>query len=156
MNRKDLLLVGAVLVTLLLSGCAAPTPTPTPIPPTVTAIPPTATPTIRLATSVEEIAGIWQKTTGVGYIRFNEDSTFNQSRGFDSLDSHPFATCEIWFEGTQMFIGECNVSGVPPCRNPVAIYEVWVLEGNRIQITAVDDSCAPRRNDTVRVYQAVH
>ena len=143
------------MIVLLLVGCGAPTSTSTPIPPTATAIPPTATPTVRLATSVGEIAGTWQKTTGAGYIRFNENGTFDQARGFDDLDSTPFAICEFWFEGTQMFIGECDVSGVPPCSNPVAIYEIWVLEGDRIQIAAVDDSCTPRVNDTVREYQAV-
>lgn len=160
MDRQKLSqqVMGAMLITLLLVGCGAPA-APTPMPPTATptVAPPTATPTpaVRLATSVEEIAGTWQKTTGAGYIRFNEDGTFDQARAFDDLDSHPFAICEFWFEGTQMFIGECTVSGVPPCTNPVAIYEVWLLEGDRIEIVAIEDKCSARRRDTATVYDPV-
>lgn len=176
--------LGAMLITRLLVGCgtpaatpiaptatpttepptATPTPvpptaTPTPIPPTATptAEPPTATPTqaITLATSADEIAGTWQKTRGTGYIRFYEEGTFHQARALDDLDSHPFAICEFWFEGTQMFIGQCSVSGVPPCGDVIAIYEVRLLEGDKIQIVAIEDSCSPRRGDTATMYDAV-
>jgi hypothetical protein len=160
MNRREFYqqVILAVLVTLLLAGCGGAASPPTPIPPTATptAVPPTPTPTVRLATSIEEIAGAWEKISGAGYIRFNDDGTFDQARSLGGLDSRPFATCEFWLEGSQMTIGQCRVFGVPPCTNPTASYEIWLLEGNRIEIVAINDSCSPRRNDTATVYQAAN
>lgn len=141
----------------------APTPTATTAPPTSaptqapTAAPPTSAPTpaFTLATSAEEIAGPWKKTRGVGYIRFYEEGSFHQARALEDLDSHPFAICEIWFEGTQMFIGQCSVSGVPPCGDIIAIYEVRLLASGRIRIVSIEDSCSPRRHDTATEYEPV-
>jgi hypothetical protein len=107
-----------------------------------------------LATSLEEIAGTWQKATGAGCIRFDDDGTFRQARRRDALDNSPFAICEIWFEGTQLSVGKCTVSGVPPCGDRVAIYEVRLLGSGRIEIVVIDDACSPRRLDTATVYSA--
>lgn len=167
MNRQmlDQSIVG-VMIGLLLVGCSGPTDTPIPSTAAPTTERPAATPTpepptatstqaFTLATSADEIAGTWQKTSGSGYIRFFEEGTFNQARALDDLDSHPFAICEFWFEGTQMVIGQCTVSGVPPCGDAVAIYEVRLFEDDRIQIVAIEDSCASRRGDTATMYDAV-
>jgi hypothetical protein len=108
-----------------------------------------------LATSLEEIAGSWQKTIGAGCIRFQDDGTFRQARRLGALDDSPFAICEIWFEGTQLFVGQCTVSGVPPCGEAIAIYEVRLLESGGIEIVAIEDNCSPRRLDTATVYDAV-
>jgi hypothetical protein len=135
---------------------APPTATPTPAPPTPTPPPATATstPAFTLAASLEEVVGTWQKTTGAGCIRFDGDGTFRQAQRRDALDNSPFAVCEIWFEGTQLSVGKCTVSGVPPCGDRVAIYEVRLLGPGRIEIVAVDDDCSPRRLDTATVYSA--
>jgi hypothetical protein len=134
-----------------------PTATPTPEPPTSTLPPPTptSTPVFTLATSPEEIAGTWQKTIGAGCIRFQADGSFRQARRRDALDDSPFAICEIWFEGTQLFVGECTVSGVPPCGDAIAIYEVRLLDSGELEIVAIKDDCSPRRLDTATVYSAV-
>jgi hypothetical protein len=107
-----------------------------------------------LAKSSQEIAGTYQKTIGAGCIRFQEDGTFRQVRRLNELEDSPFAICEYHFEGTQMQVGECQVSGVPPC-NVDAVYEVRLLEGGGIEIVAIDDECEPRRLDTATVYDAV-
>jgi hypothetical protein len=175
MSRRRLFqrIFGLTLVVLLLAACggapAEPTTTPTPVPPTATPtrVPPTATATaalptatptqaFTLATSLEEIAGTtWQKTAGGGYIRFYEDGTFHQARALDALDDSPFAICRLWFEGTQMFYTELSVSGVPSCGDTIAICEVRLLEGDRLKIVSVEDSCGPRRRDTATMYEAV-
>ena len=184
MSRRRLFqrIFGLTLVVLLLAACggapaelaATPTPvpptatptrvsptaTPTRVPPTATATAalPTATPTqaFTLATSLEEIAGTtWRKTAGAGYIRFYEDGTFHQARALDALDDSPFSICRFWFEGTQMFHTELSVSGVPSCGDTIAICEVRLLEGDRLKIVSIEDSCGPRRRDTATMYEAV-
>jgi hypothetical protein len=84
-----------------------------------------------------------------------EDGTFRQARRRDALDNSPFAICEVWFEGTQLFVGQCTVSGVPPCEDAIATYEVRLLEGGGIEIVTIEDACSPRRLDTATVYHAV-
>jgi hypothetical protein len=108
-----------------------------------------------LATSLEELAGTWQKTIGAGCIRFDEDGTFRQARRRDALDDSPFAICETSFEGTQLLVGQCTVSGVPPCGDATAVYEVRLLESGGIEIVAIEDDCSPRRLDTATVYDPV-
>jgi hypothetical protein len=108
-----------------------------------------------LATSVEEIAGTWRKTAGVGYIRFYEDGIWRQARTLDALDGRPFAICEIWFEGTQLSVGQCTVFGVPPCGDAIAIYEARLLQGGGLHLVAIKDSCRPRKLDTATTYEAV-
>ena len=175
MSRRGLFqrIFGLILVVLLLAACggapAESTATPTPVPPTATPtrVPPTATATaalptatptqaFTLATSLEEIAGTtWRKTAGAGYIRFYEDGTFHQARALDALDDSPFSICRFWFEGTQMFHTELSVSGVPSCGDTIAVYEVRLLEGDRLKIVSIEDSCGPRRRDTATMYEAV-
>jgi hypothetical protein len=124
-------------------------PTPTPAAPALT-----PTPFFTLANSAEQIAGTYQKTMGAGCIRFQGDGTLRQARRVDALDDSSFAICEIRFEGTQMQVGECTVSGVPPC-NVHAVYEVRLLEGGGIEVVAIEDDCGPRRLDTAALYDAV-
>jgi hypothetical protein len=98
---------------------APPTATPTPEPPTAT-----ATPDFTLATSVEDVLGTWHRPGRDLYIRFYDDGTWHQAHALSTLDDSPYAICEIWFEGTQLFVGECSVSGVPSCGDGIAVYEV--------------------------------
>jgi hypothetical protein len=108
-----------------------------------------------LATSIGEIAGTWRKAAGVGYIGFYEDGIWRQARTLDALDDRPFAICEIWFEGTQLLVGQCTVFGVPPCGDAIAIYEARLLPGDGLRLVAIEDSCAPRMHDTATTYEAV-
>jgi hypothetical protein len=146
MNYQKLLqqMIGVTLAMLLLVGCDTP-------PTTLVSEAPAAT----LATSAEEIVGTWHKTIGAGYIRFYEDGAFHQARALDNLDSKPFAICEFRFEGTRMFTKEISVSGVPSCGDAIGIYEVRLLEDDKIQIASIEDKCSPRRSDTATVYEPV-
>jgi hypothetical protein len=135
---------------------APPEPTATQVEPTATPIPPTPTPTqvFTLVTSAEEIVGTW-----LGFaicIRFYEDGTFNKALSLDKLDSHPYAVSKFWFEGTQMFIEEISVSGVPSCGRKIGIYEIRLLEDDNIQISTIKDQCSQRVNSTGGIYQPVH
>jgi hypothetical protein len=172
---------GLTLAVLFLAGCggapAEPTATPTPVPPTVTptAAPPTATPTpvpptatptpkpptstptpaFTLAASIEDIVGTWHRPGSASYLRFYEDGTFHQARTLNALDNIPFAVSRFWFEGTHMFHTELSVSGVPSCGDVTAIYKVRLLEGDRIKIVSIEDSCSARRREMATVFDAV-
>ncbi len=117
---------------------------------TPTSVPPTNTPTpdFTLASSITDIAGVWQSQAKGLYFRFFEDGILHQAHSLDSLDTEPYAICEIWFEGTQMYLKEKAVSGVPSCGDDPAIYEVHLLLGGHIQIVKVQDKCPPRAGDT--------
>jgi len=171
MNRPKLSaqLVGIILIALLFVGCGTPaaisTPNPptltqtvipststhTPVPPTdtPTAVPPTrtATPTFTLATSIADIAGVWHNSRKGLYFRFNEVGTLEQANSPGGLD-FPFAVLDIWFEGTQMYLKEKEVYGVPSCGDEPAVYEVWLYQDSTIQIKTIKDSCIPRAGDT--------
>ncbi len=54
-----------------------------------------------------------------------------------------------------MFIKELSVSGVPSCGDTIAIYEVRLLEGGKIQIVSIEDKCSPRRGDIAGKYKPV-
>jgi len=129
-----------------------PASTPTSLPPTATptAVPPTSAPTlaITLATSITDIVGVWQSPAKGLYFRFFEDGILHQAHSLDRLDTEPYAISEIWFEGTQMYLKEKAVSGVPSCGDDPAIYEVRLLSGGYIQIVEVQDKCPPRAGDT--------
>ena len=141
-----------------------PEPTATQVEPSVTPIPPTATPTVRsltatptqvftLVTSAEEIVGTW---LGAAFcIRIYEDGTLNKAWSLDKLDSHPYAVSKFWFEGTQMFMEQISVSGVPSCGKEIGIYEIRLLEDDNIQISTIKDQCSHRVNFTRGIFEPV-
>jgi len=135
---------------------ASPTATPTAIPPTPTA-PPTSAPTqaFTLATSIEDIIGTWHSSRKNLYLRFYGNGTLHQSHSLDSLDYQPYAISEIWFEGTQMYLKEKAVSGVPSCGDTPGIYEVRLFPDGKIQIVRIKEKCSPRAGDTALQYDPV-
>lgn len=167
--------IALTLVILVLVGCVSPAAEPTPIPSTAThtsipptpvpstdtptAMPPTATPTpvpptkqpteaFTLATSITEIVGAWQSPAKGLYFRFFEEGILNQAYSLDRVDTAPYSISEIWFEGTQMYLKEKSVSGVPPCGDDPAVYEVHLFSDGHIQIVKIRDKCSPRAGDT--------
>ena len=147
---------------------APPEPTATQVEPTATPIPPTTTPTARpltatptptqmitLVTSVEEIVGTWRKEDTL-YIRIYEDGTLNKAWSLDKLDSHPYAVNKFWFEGSQMFMEEISVSGVPSCGKMTGIYEIRLFEDDNIQISTIKDQCSHRVTFTRGIFQPVN
>ena len=50
---------------------------------------------------------------------------------------------------------EVAVSGVPSCGKAVARYEVGMLEDGNIQLTAIQDDCIKRAEETAGVYEPV-
>jgi hypothetical protein len=128
---------------------APPTSSPTPVPtaapptsspaPTATAAPPTVAPTppFTLATPVKDVVGIWHSAGKSIYLRFYEDGTPHQSHSLDGLNHEPYAKSKVWFEGTQMFLKETAVSGVPPCGATPAIYEARLLPEGRIRLVKI-------------------
>jgi hypothetical protein len=128
---------------------------PTSLPPTArpTIEPPTATPTevYTLATSADEILGMWVGS-GVFYIRFDGDGTFRQAHSLEEL-GEPYATSAFQFEGTEFVTTEISVSGVPSCGEKVGRYKIQLLENGNIQIIEIKDQCAPRAGDTVGEYE---
>ena len=133
-----------------------PTATPISPTPTATARPLTATPTqmFTLVTSAEQIVGTWL-IGAAPYIRINEDGTLHKAWSLDKLDSHPYAVNKFWFEGTQMFMEEISVSGVPSCGKEIGIYEIRLLEDDNIQISTINDQCSHRVTFTRGIFEPV-
>lgn len=145
--------VGAMMAMLLLAGCVAPAATP--LPPIFTAGSPAAPPTQAspLATAIEDIVGTWH--SGQVYLRFHEDGTMEWGDALDALDSQPYATGNIQFEGTRMTLKETSVSGVPSCGEALGNYEVQLLPDGKIKIMTIAEECAPRAGDTALEFEPV-
>jgi hypothetical protein len=135
--------------------------------PTNTSVPPTNTPeplTMNsmdetssecvLATSAEEVIGSWQAGGG-RFILFDDEGLFSQARFLSQLDDQPYAVSSYRFDGSELLIVEVSVSGVPSCGNAAALYEVELLENGNIQLTAVQDNCVNRADETSGVYESV-
>ncbi len=152
-QRLSQQVVGAMVAMLLLAGCVGPAGTP--LPPIFTAGPPAApaTQAFPLATSIEDIVGTWH--SGAVYLRFHEDGTMQWADTLDELDSQPYATGNIQFEGTQMTLKETAVSGVPSCGDALGIYEVQLLPDGKIKIVTIEEECAPRAGDTALEFEPV-
>lgn len=181
MSRATFLrVIGAVLF-LLLVGCGAspdtpsppakapttlPTsPAPTQVPATETltpvaanesqtTVPPTTPP--DLITDARDLIGTW---FGFGfdgmYQRFNADGTCQTAMKLENLDTTPNVECTYHFEGTRLIMITNNVSGLPPCPDSTAIYEVQPLANGNIVFIAVEDTCAPRRRTTAQEHEPV-
>jgi hypothetical protein len=143
--------ISIMLMTLVViaSACGS-TPTPT-------AAPPTSAPTqaFTLATSIKDIMGTWHNEGKGIYLRFYEDGTLHQSHSLGGLDNRPYAISEVWFEGTQIFLKETAVSGVPSCGDTPGIYEVRLLPDGKIRIVRIKEKCSPRAGDTALQYDPV-
>lgn len=107
-----------------------------------------------LATSVDEVIGTWQAGGG-RFILFDDGGLFSQARYLSQLDDQPYAVSSYRFDGSELLIVEVSVSGVPSCGNAAAQYEVELLEYGNIQLTAIQDDCVKRAEETAGVYEPV-
>lgn len=128
-----------VLGLLLLSGCAtlAPSPTTTPAP--------TETPVPVLATSADDIIGIWQ--LGIGplalFFQFDEDGTYRVAqRVVTNLQDSPTNLGQFTLEGGLLTFITSDES--PLCAGKNGTYEVHLLEQGRIGFSLVEDECIIR------------
>jgi hypothetical protein len=110
-----------------------------------------------LATSIKDVVGSWYSgESGYDvYLRFSEDGTLLTADSLDGLDSQPYATADIQFEGTQMSLKETAVSGVPSCGDALGIYEIRLLPDGKIAIVTIEDECPPRAGDTALEFEPV-
>jgi hypothetical protein len=128
---------------------AIPTATPTVTPTSTPA--PTATPV--LATSAQEIVGIWKKKRPVGvdeFLQFEEDGTMTFARGKpENLQSQPFRVAEFTFEGMQLLIHPGTVAWPNPeevCIKETGIYEAQLLENGDLHLFVIQDTCISQVN----------
>jgi hypothetical protein len=144
------LVMGAVFLAVLSVGCDAPASMPTPVPSTAMAGRPTGTATADFTPvdSIGDIVGTWRSSSRDLYLRFDESGILRKSFSVDKLDSRPYSTNEVWFEGTQMYLKEMAVSGAPSCGDEAAVYEVRLYSEGGIRIVKIRDSCAPRVRHT--------
>jgi hypothetical protein len=117
------LMAGTIAVTIiLLAGCGARGP--------------------RLASSIQDIVGLWQPTSGAPfYILHLEDGTMHGSSDPDLVEDSPQMEEDFRFEGTKLFReqrrGRCG-------ENPTSIDEVELLANGNLKFTAIEDECANR------------
>jgi hypothetical protein len=138
-----------IMLVLLASACS---PAQAPIAASPTSI---STEAFTPATSIQDIVGTWQAEGFRVYLRFEEDGTLRYARALESLDAEPYAIAQIRFGGTQMFMKEVAVSGVPSCGEAEVVYEVQLLSSGNIQIVEIDDPCRPRAGDTALEFSPV-
>lgn len=129
---------------LLLSGCAALAPSPTATPaPTETPVPP-------LATSADDVIGIWQWGSGdrIIFFQFDEDGTFLQaSRIATNLQDNPQQLGQFMFEGGLLTLVSNDES--PLCAGQSGTYEVRLLEQGRIGLFLREDECGLRGSTNI-------
>ena len=140
------------------------TATPTLPPPTATKVPPTPTVTTTpkpmpvLASSPEDIIGIWFGDHRDNlYWKFNEDLTVQGATAHSTLDDDPNVSGTYEFDGTNLMLTSRALRGLPDCPEELSIYQVELL-GNRydrqIRFIKVSDTCTPRvRTMTTGVYK---
>jgi len=116
------LVAGSIAIALfLLAGCAASGP--------------------KLASSAEDIAGVWQSTISSAVIQHNEDGTVHELSAEGDV---PIGTFR--FEGTRLFLTDrpntdCSVLGFE-----TGIYEVELLENGNLKFIVIEDECLVRVN----------
>ena len=119
-----------------------------------------------LATSVDDVVGVWHSTWRFGminfievYIQFKRDGTFSLAFG-DRVEDQPDGEGEFSFEGTRFYWkdivastksdhwwvkgkagrtwSECLVS------NPIGIYEIQLLANGNLKLAEIEDECGVR------------
>ncbi len=168
--------VEITVLLLFLVGCSAPatapppsTPAPvpptsipvppisTPVPPTPTPVPPTPTPQASSA-GADKLIGTWQpvtKSRDAMFLLLNADGTCRQASSLKALTTVPEVECTYTFAGTALSMTAVKLTGVPDCPSATGKYAVQLVADNQIQLTATQDTCAPRRRSTVGAYQRV-
>lgn len=124
---------------LLLSGCSALAPSPTTTPA------PTETPVPVLATSADDIIGIWQLGSGdfAVFFQFDEDSTYQTAqRVVTNLQDSPQQFGQFTLEtGLLTFVTNDES---PYCAGQSGTYEVQLLEQDQISLFLREDPCTIR------------
>lgn len=128
---------------LFLSGCAtlAPSPTAT-LAPTETAVP-------TLATSADDIIGIWKLGSGniALFFQFNEDGTYRMAqRVITNLQDGPSQLGQIMLEGGLLTLVTSDES--PLCAGQTGTYEVRLMEPGRIGFFLNEDQCTLRAHNS--------
>jgi hypothetical protein len=136
---KKNIMMFMVLGLLFLSGCAtiAPSPTATPAP-TETSVP-------VLATSVDDIIGIWQLGNGnhAVFFQFDEDGTYRTAqRVVTNLQDSPQMLGQFTLERGLLTLVTSDES--PLCAGQSGGYEVHLLEQGRISFFQREDQCKTR------------
>jgi hypothetical protein len=139
LKMKTTLTTFAILGLLLLSGCDTFAPSPT-----ATAAP-TETPAPILATSADDIIGMWQFGSGDNAIfhQFDEDGTYRTAqRVLTNLQGSPQQLGEFTLEAGLLTLVTSDES--PACAGQSGTYEVQLLEGGRISFILLEDQCTTR------------
>lgn len=99
-----------------------------------------------MATSSEDVVGMWRAAHGQAYIEFTEDGQLRTDRFgmYGSLEGEPNRTNEVWFEGEQSFVKELSTHGVASCEGVVGVYEIALLADGNINFNLVEDDCEER------------
>ena len=130
-----------VLGLLFLSGCATAAPSPTATSaPTETSVPP-------LATSANDVIGIWQLGSGTFalFFQFNEDGTYRVAQRVDTnLQDSPTQLGQFSLEGGLLTLDTSDESIL--CAGQSGTYEVRLLEQGRISFFLHEDPCTLRAN----------
>ena len=128
-----------VMVLLLLSGCAAPVPSATATPA------PTETPAPVLATSADDVLGLWQLGSGdfAIFFQFDEDGTYRTAqRVVTNLQDSPQQLGQFTLEDGLLTLIPSEES--PYCAGESGTYDVHLLEGGRISFLQHEDPCTIR------------
>jgi hypothetical protein len=132
-------------------------PTPTKSPPSITPSPsPKPSPTVILATSMEEIVGVWRgiKAHAV-FQRFDEDGSCHVANTLETLDTPPNVECVYHFEGDHLYLEVVKNNEFPPCSEPLSVYQVQLLGDDMLLFKKVDDSCIPRARSMLQDHERV-
>ena len=121
----------------------APTSTPTPLPPTAT-----PTPVKVVASTIEDLVGIWRIILDgePAYVQFDEDGTLIFTE--EAMGKSPLVHGKIWFEGTVLNFKDssCDDTGT---------YEAWVVKAGdrpiRLILTVMSDPTCPARVRTLKM-----
>ena len=126
---------------LLLSGCATLAPSPT------ATHAPTDTPVPALATSADDVIGVWQRVGGYDgsslFHQFDEDRTWRAAqRLVTNLEDSPQLLGRFTLEGGLITVVASDES--PLCAGQSGTYEVRRLEQGRLGFSLVEDECGSR------------
>jgi len=88
--------------------------------------------------TVDDLHGIWAFMGSL--IQFNEDGIFDVAGSVDEFKSRPVQFGEYSFEGTTLMFINDEESGL--CAGETGIYEVEMVEDDRIEIILVEDFCS--------------
>ena len=131
MTKQGLRLIApaCLAILLVLSGCAAPTPTPLP----------------PMATRMEDLVGIWTARFGgePAYMQYKVDGTFILAKSIADLANNPITSGKVWFEGSTFYARD------PLCDGDGAYHVLLDKENGApvLKFQWVKDLCRERTRD---------